>query len=193
MVCFGQSLVPRYLPRPQNLDALIRGVQIMRRWFYVSVMSFALLLTAILVTSAVSESNAADKSRGKQPKQKKESNAEFAVKVEAWGPSQEEIDKTVESITRDAAVQQFLNGTQNRLISFEYIDPDNKKGDERPPDRYGDVYDYTNERAIVALGSFAKPELCRLPRHCDSRCRVRKNSKPQSRFSERPAAWSHFA
>jgi hypothetical protein len=129
----------------------------MQRWLYISIMSFALAAVVGMLGSSVSKSSAADKRRGPVQKEKTEAKEEFSVKVAPWGPAQDEIDETIGNLTGDPAVQKFLSNTQNRLISFEYIDPDNKRGDEQPPDRYRAIfYDYTNERSIIALGSFGK-------------------------------------
>lgn len=127
----------------------------MRRWLYVSMMALAVATGGIL-TASVSKSGAADKQRG--GKQKAQAKEQFVVRVEQWGPTQPEIDETIEGVTKDPAVAQYLNNNQYRLITFEYIDPDNKKGNERPPDRFRAIYyDYSNERSIIVLSSFSKP------------------------------------
>ncbi|MFZ0063391.1 MAG: hypothetical protein WAL47_15270, partial [Pyrinomonadaceae bacterium] len=52
----------------------------------------------------------------------------------------------------------YLANTQYRLITVEYVDPDNKKGNNEPPDRFRVIYyDYTNERSIIVLSQFSKP------------------------------------
>lgn len=128
----------------------------MRRWLYVSVMAFAIATGGILLTTSASKSGAADKAH--EGKQKTQSKEQFVVKVEQWGPTQEAIDETIENVTKNPAVQRYLINTVYRLITVEYIDPDNKKGSERPPNRFRAVYyDYTNERSIIALSSFANP------------------------------------
>lgn len=131
----------------------------MRRWLYPMGMLLALLLAGILITAAISKSQAADKvRRHKQKEAQAEAKEQFSVKVEPWGPTQEEIDETISNVTKDSAVQKLLSNTENRLISFEYIDPDKKNGGELPPDRYRAIfYDYTNDRSIIALGSLKRP------------------------------------
>lgn len=132
----------------------------MRRWLYPSGIFLALLVTAILLTLTTYKSNAADKVRRHRQKEAQPQTKEpqFSVKVEPWGPTQEEIDETIGNVSKDPAVQKFLSNTQNRLISFEYIDPDNKRGTELPPNHYrATFYDYTNERSVFALGSFDGP------------------------------------
>ena len=131
----------------------------MRRWLYPSGVLLGLVVAGIL-TVAISKSGAKEKKPGQQPAQKESAQTkdQFSVKVEPWGPTQEEIDETISSVTKDSAVQEFLSNTENRLISFEYLDPDNKASDQLPPDHYRAIfYDYTNERSIIALGSFAQP------------------------------------
>src|ERR1700682_5855547 len=105
-----------------------------RRWLYVAGMSFALLIALVLATAVISRSGTAhsgDKTHGRK-KEKAQEKEQFSVKVEQWGPTQEEIDKTISNVTQDSAVQEFLNNTDYRLIAFEYIDPDNKNGSEGP-------------------------------------------------------------
>jgi hypothetical protein len=127
----------------------------MRRWLYVSLVSAGLIAGCLFLTASVSKSGAAEKNRS--DKQRPKSKEEFVVKVEQWGPSQEQIDEKIVEVVKDPAVDQYLSGNQYRLITFEYIDPDNKKGSEREPDRYRAIfYDYTNERSIIVLGNFSK-------------------------------------
>lgn len=127
----------------------------MRRWSNPSALFLALLVAGLLIT-AFSKSSAADKKRGQ--KQVAQTREQFSVKVEPWGPAQDDIDETINNVTKDSAVQKFLANNDSRLISFEYIDPDNKSGNQPPPNRYRAIfYDYTNERSVIALGSFEKP------------------------------------
>jgi hypothetical protein len=135
----------------------------MRRWLYPLGLFCALVVAGAFVTAAISRSRAADKRRAQQqqlqqPKETASAKDQFSVKVEPWGPSQEEIDEAISGVTKDAAVRKLLDGTENRLISFDRIDPDNKSGNELPPNRYrATLYDYTNERSVIVLGSFQKP------------------------------------
>ena len=131
----------------------------MRRWLYPLGMLLTLLVAGILITTAIAKSHAADKTR---PSRQKEAPAQakeqFSIKVEPFGPTQDQINETISLVTKDSAVQRLLSNNQNRLISFEFLDPDNKKGDEQGPDRYRAwFYDYTNQRSVIALGSLKQP------------------------------------
>ncbi len=127
----------------------------MRRWLYVSVICLAVFSGGVLLQASASKSQTPDKRAVKQ----KVPTKDFIIKVEPWGPTQEIIDETVENITKDPAVARYLDNNQYRLITVEYVDPDNKKGLNGPPDNFRVIYyDYTNERSIIVLSKFSKPE-----------------------------------
>ncbi len=134
----------------------------MRRWFYVSGMSLTLLGAFVLVTAAISKSSQADDNKQRVPQKEKPAaeKASFDVKVTPWGPTQEEIDETVGNLYKDPSVDRLLSNTQNRLISLEFIDPDDKSGNgQSAPDRFrATFYDYTNERSVFAVGNFSKAD-----------------------------------
>jgi hypothetical protein len=78
------------------------------------------------------------------------------IAVTQLEPTQETIDSVKASLVKHPAVLKYLNGTRNRLVSFELIDQDTKATQNVPtPDRYrAAFYDYTNNRAFVARGRF---------------------------------------
>ena len=78
------------------------------------------------------------------------------ITVTPWGPDQQAVDAAKLRVAGNSAVQTYLRGTTNRLLSFDYIDPDSKgSGRSEPPTRFRATYfDYTNNRSIVAEGGF---------------------------------------
>ena len=127
----------------------------MRRWLYFSVICLAVVTGGVLLQASASRPETSDKARDAK---QKAPIKDFVIKVEPWGPTQEVIDQAIESVTKDPAVERYLAETQYRLITVEYVDPDNKKGNNGPPDRFRVIYyDYTNERSIIVLSQFSKP------------------------------------
>lgn len=134
----------------------------MRRWLFSSGVVLTLVVAGALITAGIYKTAAADKKHRSAQKQAAgesvQTKEQFSIKVEPWGPTQEAIDETISNVSKNSAVQKFLSNTQNRLIAFDYVDPDNKNGDQLPPNRYRFIfYDYTNERSIIGLGSFDNP------------------------------------
>ncbi|MGH9944941.1 MAG: hypothetical protein ACRD9R_21540, partial [Pyrinomonadaceae bacterium] len=84
----------------------------------------------------------------------------LAVQVTPWGPTQDQLDLAAGQLSQRASVRRLLRANRHRLISFNLIDPDDKTGRARtPPTRFvGTFYDYTNNRTILAEGSFDHPE-----------------------------------
>ena len=78
------------------------------------------------------------------------------ITVTPWGPDQATIDATKERVMANAAVQKYLRGTRNRMLSFDFIDNDTKTtGRSEPPTRYrATIFDYNNNRAVIAEGGF---------------------------------------
>src|SRR3982750_2023074 len=82
------------------------------------------------------------------------------ITVVQWGPTQADVDAAKSRTEHAAAVQAILKGTTYRVISFEYLDP---QDDQRPPKRYRvTYYDYTNDRTYTADGDFAATEPIRI-------------------------------
>jgi hypothetical protein len=117
----------------------------MRRRLYFSGGVLALALVALLATSFFRSSRAnATKVSGQGPVQ---------IKVIPYGPTQAEIDAASLVVTRHPEVQKFLSGTTNRLLSFEFLEADNKGQANVQPTRFlVTFYDYTNNRVITAEG-----------------------------------------
>lgn len=117
----------------------------MRRRLLFLVGILALSLGALLATSLVRSSRASGT--------KTLVNEPVKIKVIPFGPTQSEVDAAAQIVMRHADVQKFLQGTTNRLLSFELLDNDVKGQPRRAPNRFrANFYDYTNSRVIVAEG-----------------------------------------
>ncbi len=99
-------------------------------------------------------------------KTKRVSRAQAAVKINIApvGPTQETVDRIKIAVERSAAVQKELSGKNYRLLSFHYAEQNEKTSAGKfDPQQFSIVfYDYTDDRAIVASGSFADPEAVRI-------------------------------
>lgn len=109
-------------------------------------------LSSLLISNAVFAGENVEKKHLKRSEQPVE------IKIVPWGPSQMQVDAAKVRVERDAAVQNELRGVKYRLIGFEYIDGEGTdKSQPTPvPTRFRvTFYDYTNDRAVIAEGSFA--------------------------------------
>jgi len=85
---------------------------------------------------------------------------ELRVKVEAFGPSPEQVETLAQRVTKHRGVQKHLAKTRHRLLHIDLLDPTDRPKSARPepPNRFRAVYfDYTNNRTVLATGSVAKP------------------------------------
>jgi len=82
------------------------------------------------------------------------------IQVVPVGPTQEMLDSARLEAERSPAVQQELAGTRYRFIDLTYVDNEDKSQSRaQMPTRYRAVfYDYTNDRTLVAEGSFTGKE-----------------------------------
>jgi hypothetical protein len=123
-----------------------------RRLFYsfgiLAIVSGLILAGTITLSSEAKEKNKTNK------RQKK-----VTINVTPVGPSQEEIDRVSAVVTRNTAVQKYLQGTRSRLLSFKFIEPDAKnERAAKPTTRFiATFYDYTNNRSVIAEGDFNDP------------------------------------
>ena len=88
---------------------------------------------------------------------KSNSSAQLKLNIKPFGPSQETINKISERVVRDDLVKKYLDGTRNRLLWFEFIDPYDEYSKNRnegsPPSNFRiTFYDYTNNRTIFVKG-----------------------------------------
>ena len=83
------------------------------------------------------------------------------ITVTPLGPDQATIDKTKGDLLKNPALVVRLKGTRYRLVAFDFIDADLKATDttEAPTQYRAQVFDYTNNKAYVAIGSFRDTRL----------------------------------
>jgi hypothetical protein len=94
-----------------------------------------------------------------KPKRLKKTQAPLQIKVTPFGRTQFEIDAAKLRVEQSAAIQTALKNTKYRLISFSYIENEDKSKLSQLPTRFRVVfYDYTNDRTFVAEGDFAVKE-----------------------------------
>lgn len=131
----------------------------MRRWFYVSVLSIA-VISAFLFAAQLSRSSDAKETKKKVSKDSRGITDEpLSLQITPWGPTQATLDAASEQMMGSLAVQKYVRGTNHRLLSFGSIATDAKGSVETSiPTRYrGVIYDYTNNRTIIGEGSFSRP------------------------------------
>src|SRR5204863_3381050 len=78
------------------------------------------------------------------------------------GPDQAQIDRISRTLADHPSVQEFLSKTQNRMLSFELVEPEVETKGARPappPRAYrATFYDYTNNRTIFVDGNLDQPK-----------------------------------
>jgi hypothetical protein len=77
------------------------------------------------------------------------------IEIEPFGPGPAVNDEVSEAVLDHHSVQGYLDGTRHRLINVRLLDSEVEGKPEQPvpPDRYrATIYDYTNNRAVVATG-----------------------------------------
>ncbi|MGH9997245.1 MAG: hypothetical protein ACRD7F_04480, partial [Nitrososphaeraceae archaeon] len=85
------------------------------------------------------------------------SSTELKIDIKPFGPSQETIIKISELVVKDKLVKKYLDGTRNRFLWFEFIDPNDEysknRNENSPPSNFRvTFYDYTNNRTIFVKG-----------------------------------------
>lgn len=147
----------------------------MRRWLYLSVLSLALIpvflfpvLTRNSSEAKVIKSNdpktndvkTNDPKPAKPVETKKaarpSSPDKLTITAVPWGPTQADVDAATRAVMRNPTLLRHLRGTSYRKLSFEFINPEDKSSAiSTPPNRYRVlIYDYTNNRNVIAEGSF---------------------------------------
>jgi len=85
-----------------------------------------------------------------------QSNLELALTLKPRGVDLSAVELLSSEVIKHSAVQKLLEKTRNRLLSFKLIESENESKSTRmppPPNRYqAMIYDYTNNRAVVAEG-----------------------------------------
>jgi hypothetical protein len=86
--------------------------------------------------------------------------SELRIRIEPFGPTLDQLQALVPTITRHRLVQARLARSRYRLLQIDLVDPpdDTKSGKPRPPNRFqATFYDYTHNHTVLASGSLAKP------------------------------------
>src|SRR5258708_34458042 len=101
--------------------------------------------------------------RSREPEDAQDhSSGDLNLKFASWGPDQATLEAAVRTAMEHSSVQEFLKGTQHRLLSIELVDTEAKVKTSQPstpPKRYcATVYDYTHNRAILINGRLDKLE-----------------------------------
>ena len=86
--------------------------------------------------------------------------ADLNLEIVPWGPDPDLVEAVSRRLTEFPAVRELLGDARHRLLAFELVEPEAKtRRLRRPPNRYrGTIYDYTNNRTIVAEGRLDEPE-----------------------------------
>jgi hypothetical protein len=96
-------------------------------------------------------------------KRAKATNAEgdqLSLKVQSFGPTQEQVQALAGTVTKHRAVQEYLAKTRHRLLRIDLLDDPEPAKSARPetPNRFrATFFDYSNNRAVIATGTLSKP------------------------------------
>ena len=80
-------------------------------------------------------------------------HSDLRINIESFGPGPEATDEVREAVSDHPSVKEYLDETRHRLLSVELLKSGRggKPDGPVPPDRYrATIYDYTNNRAVVA-------------------------------------------
>ena len=95
-----------------------------------------------------------------------DTRGELKLKIEPRGPDRERIETVSRALANHTLVRESLGKTRNRLLSFEFPEPDPETKSTRParpPSAYrATFYDYTNNRAIFVDGDLNQPKRVRV-------------------------------
>ena len=95
--------------------------------------------------------------------QSSSSAKELKLDVKSFGLNQETINKISDLVVKDTLVKKHLDGTRNRLLWFEFIDPEDEfsknRNEDSPPSHFRiTFYDYTNNRTIFVKGALEEED-----------------------------------
>jgi hypothetical protein len=85
---------------------------------------------------------------------------EIRIKFQSFGPAPDAIVALGQAVMKQKAVQARLAETRNRLLRIDLVEPpeETKPARPKPPEQFrAIIYDYTNNVALHATGSIAKP------------------------------------
>jgi hypothetical protein len=91
---------------------------------------------------------------------------ELKLKIEPRGPDAGRIESVSRALADHPLVREYLGRTRNRLLSFEFLEPEPETKSARPapaPTAYrATFYDYKNNRSILVDGDFNQPKRVRI-------------------------------
>jgi len=85
---------------------------------------------------------------------------QLSLKIQSFGPTQEQVQALAGTVTRHRVIQEYLAKTRHRLLRIDLLDPPEEPKSVRPksPNRFRATFvDYTNNRTVVATGTLPKP------------------------------------
>ncbi|HKH12980.1 MAG TPA: hypothetical protein VKA73_17700 [Rubrobacter sp.] len=82
-------------------------------------------------------------------------HADPQIRIEPFGPGQETTEEVSRAVLDHPLVREELGRARHRLLSVRFLEsPVDKPRGPAPPDRYrATIYDYTNNRVVLATGS----------------------------------------
>jgi hypothetical protein len=115
-------------------------------------LNWAFFCACLLVVSTINNVSAGENAA----KRSKKAQETVKIKVTPWGPRQSDVEAAKLRAEKSRALQKELRNTKYRLISFEYVEGNEKSKSIEPPKNFRIIfYDYTNDRTFVAEGDFA--------------------------------------
>ncbi|MFL6276798.1 MAG: hypothetical protein ACJ74G_16550 [Blastocatellia bacterium] len=127
----------------------------MRRALGLLVFAFILITAgrlALTVARTTSPKRATDQVQAGGPHQ---------ITITSIGPDQATIDRTKNDLLKNSLVTTRLKSARHRIVNFEFIEPDPKASDktEAPTQYRAQIFDYSNNKAYVAIGNFKDARL----------------------------------
>jgi hypothetical protein len=87
-------------------------------------------------------------------------SGDIRFKFATFGPTPEAMATLAQAVTKQKSLQARLAKTRNRLLRIDLVEPPEeiKPARPRPPEQFrAIIYDYTNNVAVIATGSIARP------------------------------------
>jgi hypothetical protein len=85
---------------------------------------------------------------------------ELQIQSRPFGPDPATLEELTAGVMRHPAVREQLDGSEHRLLSFELVDQERKvRRPTAPTDYRATIFDYTGNRVVLAMGSFADPSI----------------------------------
>src|SRR3712207_6547240 len=82
-------------------------------------------------------------------------HADVEIGIEVFGPGPETTEEVSRAVLEHPLVRDELGEARHRLLSVRFVESaPGKRREPAPPDRYrATIYDYTNNRVVLATGS----------------------------------------